>query len=105
MSSIDFDLSMKFTLLLREGGKDNYLKFLKCLDYILKDKKNIPKDFSIFGFDNSITSINLKPSLSSLQLPIAEMTSKAVQHIFDDKSYDENFKIFVNCDLIKRNSI
>jgi len=83
----------------------NDLLAMGCYQAAKENKKNIPKDFSIIGFDNSITSINLKPSLSSLQLPIAEMTSKAVQHIFDDKSYDENFKIFVNCDLIKRNSI
>jgi len=33
------------------------------------------------------------------------MTSKAIQHIFDDKNYNENFKIFVDCDLIERSSI
>ena len=32
------------------------------------------------------------------------MTSKAIHHILDDKNYDENFKIFVDCDLIERNS-
>ena len=33
------------------------------------------------------------------------MTEKAIQHIFDDKNYDENFKIFVDCNLVARHSI
>jgi len=76
-----------------------------CYQAAKENKLNIPKNFSIIGFDNSSTAINLMPTLSSMQLPIAEMTSKAIQHIFDDKNYNENFKIFVDCDLIKRSSI
>ena len=75
-----------------------------CYQSAKENNLNIPKNFSIIGYDNSATAINLKPSLSSIKLPIPEMTSKAIQHIFDDKNYDENFKIFVDCDLIIRNS-
>ncbi len=75
-----------------------------CYQAAKENKLNIPKNFSIIGYDNSTTAINLKPSLSSINLPIPEMTSKAIQHIFDEKNYDENFKIFVDCDLIQRNS-
>ena len=75
-----------------------------CYQAAKENKLNIPKNFSIIGYDNSTTAINLKPSLSSIMLPIPEMTSKAIQHIFDNKNYDENFKIFVDCDLIQRNS-
>ena len=75
-----------------------------CYQAAKENNLNIPRNFSIIGFDNSTTAINLKPSLSSIMLPIPEMTSKAIQHIFDDKNYDENFKIFVDCDLIQRNS-
>ena len=75
-----------------------------CYQAAKENNLNIPRNFSIIGFDNSTTAINLKPSLSSINLPISEMTSKAIQHIFDDKNYDENFKIFVDCDLIQRNS-
>ena len=76
-----------------------------CYQAAKENKLSIPKDFSIIGYDNSITATNLKPSLSSIQLPIAEMTEKAIQHIFDDKNYDENFKIFVDCNLVIRHSI
>ena len=76
-----------------------------CYQAAKENKLSIPKDFSIIGYDNSITATNLKPSLSSIQLPIAEMTEKAIQHIFDDKNYDENFKIFVDCNLVARHSI
>ena len=75
-----------------------------CYQAAKENKLNIPKNFSIIGYDNSTTAINLKPSLSSIMLPIPEMTSKAIHHILDDKNYDENFKIFVDCDLIERNS-
>ncbi len=75
-----------------------------CYQAAKENKLNIPKNFSIIGYDNSTTAKNLKPSLSSINLPIPEMTSKAIQHIFDEKNYDENFKIFVECDLIQRNS-
>ena len=76
-----------------------------CYQAAKENKLNIPKDFSILGFDNSLTATNLKPALSSVQLPIAEMTKKAILHIFDDKKYDDNFKIHVDCNLVKRNSI
>jgi len=76
-----------------------------CYQAAKEKNLNIPKNFSIVGFDNSPIAINLKPALSSAQLPIAEMTSKAIHHIFNAKNYDENFKIFVNCDLVERNSI
>jgi hypothetical protein len=33
------------------------------------------------------------------------MTAKAIQHIFDDKNYNENFKVYVECKLVERNSI
>ena len=83
----------------------NDLLAMGCYQAAKENKLNIPKDFSIIGFDNSITAINLKPALSSIHLPIAEMTTKAIQHIFDDKKYDENFKLFIDCDLVERNSI
>ena len=83
----------------------NDLLAMGCYQAAKENKLNIPKDFSIIGYDNSVTSINLKPALSSIHLPIAEMTKKAVLHIFDNKKYDENFKIFVDCNLVERNSI
>ena len=53
----------------------------------------IPNDVSVIGFDNSETAENLKPGLTSIDLPIPQMTAKALQHIFDNKSYNEDFKI------------
>ncbi len=76
-----------------------------CYQAVKENKLNIPKDFSIIGFDNSVTANNLKPALSSINLPISEMTKKAVLHIFDGKKYDDNFKIYVDCELVERNSI
>ena len=83
----------------------NDLLAMGCYQAAKEKKLEIPKHFSIIGFDNSVTAFNLRPTLSSIQLPIAEMTGKAIQHIFDDKNYDENYKIYVECKLIERNSI
>ena len=76
-----------------------------CYQAAKEQNLEIAKDFSIIGFDNSVTAINLRPTLSSIQLPIAEMTAKSIQHIFDDKNYDENYKVYVECKLVERNSI
>lgn len=83
----------------------NDLIAMGCYQAAKEKNLNIPKNISIIGFDNSPTAINLKPSLSSAQLPIADMTSKAIQLIFNNKNYDENFKIYVDCDLVERDSV
>jgi LacI family transcriptional regulator len=83
----------------------NDMLAMGCYQAANEKKLDIPQDFSIIGFDNSITALNLRPSLSSIQLPIAEMTAKSIQHIFDTKNYDENYKVYVNCNLVERNSI
>lgn len=83
----------------------NDILAMGCYQAAKENKLNIPKDFSIIGFDNSVIANNLKPTLSSINLPISEMTKKAVLHIFDNKKYDENFKIYVDCELVDRNSI
>ena len=83
----------------------NDMLAMGCYQAAKEKKLEIPKHFSIIGFDNSITAFNLRPTLSSIQLPIAEMTGKAIQHIFDDKNYDENYKVYVECKLVERNSI
>ena len=44
LSSIDLDVSIKISKLLREGGKENYTNFLKILNLILKIKKLFPKN-------------------------------------------------------------
>ena len=83
----------------------NDMLAMGCYQAAKEKKLEIPKHFSIIGFDNSVTAFNLRPTLSSIQLPIAEMTGKAIQHIFDDKNYDENYKVYVECKLVERNSI
>ena len=47
LSTIDLNISIKLSILLREGGKDNYLKFLKCLDFIINDIQEIPDKYLI----------------------------------------------------------
>ena len=75
-----------------------------CYQALNEHNLKIPNDVSVIGFDNSETAENLKQALTSILLPIPEMTAKALQHVFDNKKYDENFKVYVDCDIIKRSS-
>ena len=45
LSSINLNISIKLSILLREGGKENYLKFLKCLDLIINNIDEIPEKY------------------------------------------------------------
>ena len=76
-----------------------------CYQAINEQNLEIPKDISLIGFDNSETAENLKPGLSSIHLPIPEMTTKALEHVLDNKNYDENYIVHVDCKITKRNSI
>ena len=45
LSSIDINISIKLSKLLRAGGKENYSKFLKSLDYIFTKGDDIPNTY------------------------------------------------------------
>ena len=47
LSNINFEISKKLSFLLRQGGRDNYLKFLKSLDFIINNKEKIPEKYLI----------------------------------------------------------
>ena len=47
LSTIDLRTSIQLSILLREGGKENYLKFLKCLDLIINNVDEIPEKYLI----------------------------------------------------------
>ena len=47
LSTIDLNISIKLSILLREGGKDNYLKFLKCINLIVNNFNEIPEKYLI----------------------------------------------------------
>ncbi len=45
ISSIDKNIALNISRLLRSGGLDNYRKFLNCLNYLVVDEKLIPDEF------------------------------------------------------------
>ena len=45
LSSIDLEISIKISKLLRAGGKENYQNFLHCLDSILENSNIIPNKY------------------------------------------------------------
>ncbi len=50
ISSIDKDVALNISKLLRSGGLDNYRKFLNCLNYLNKDETLIPNEFLKISF-------------------------------------------------------
>ena len=72
---------------------------------IKEEKLEIPKDIAIIGYDNSNIAKNLKPGLTSVQLPYAEMTQKSIFHILNENILNDNFKIIVDSPLISRSSV
>ena len=70
-----------------------------------EEKLEIPKDIAVIGYDNSNIAENLKPELTSVQLPHAEMTQKAISHILNENIFRDNFKIYVESPLISRSSV
>ena len=50
ISSIDKDVALNISKLLRSGGLDNYRKFLNCLNYLKKDETFIPNEFLKISF-------------------------------------------------------
>ncbi len=70
-----------------------------------EEKLEIPKDIAVIGYDNSNIAENLKPELTSVQLPHAEMTQKSISHILNENIFRDNFKIYVDSPLISRSSV
>ncbi len=70
-----------------------------------EEKLEIPKDIAVIGYDNSNIAENLKPELTSVQLPHAEMTQKSISHILNVNILMDNFKIYVDSPLISRSSV
>ncbi|ABV50628.1 cobalamin biosynthetic protein CobN [Prochlorococcus marinus str. MIT 9215] len=50
ISSIDKDVALNISKLLRSGGLDNYRKFLNCLNYLKIDETLIPDEFLKISF-------------------------------------------------------
>ena len=50
ISSIDKDLALNISKLLRSGGLENYRKFLNCLNYLKIDEKLIPDGYLKISF-------------------------------------------------------
>ncbi len=50
ISTIDINVALNISKLLRSGGLDNYRKFLNCLNYLKKDETLIPNEFLKISF-------------------------------------------------------
>jgi len=80
---------------------------IRCMSILEKFKIEIPKDFSIVGFDDYDFSVHLSPPLTTVRQPISEMGESAariaINKINDNKYVPENTKFETS--LIKRKSV
>ena len=80
---------------------------IRCMSIMEKLKIEIPKDFSIVGFDDYDFSVHLSPPLTTVRQPISEMGEAAarivINKINDSKYIPENTKFETS--LIKRKSV
>ena len=76
-----------------------------CYQAIKETNLSIPNDISIIGYDNSLIATNIKPELTSVELPYQEMTQKAINQLINFPNIEENYKIYVECPLINHNSV
>ena len=66
------------------------------------------KDISIAGFDNRTISKYLKPSLTTMEIPLAEIGKKSAELLLNQIESTEGVtiqKCFVPCNLIERDSV
>src|SRR6266487_1591963 len=68
----------------------------------------IPDDVAIIGFDNlEVTAANLRPPLTTMELPHYAMGQWAVQYLFDhtDGPHHDSIQQTIACPLIERTSV
>ena len=75
----------------------------------LYEKNLVPgKNISVAGFDNRNMSQYLKPSLTTVQIPLVEIGRKSAELILNQINNADVFEAqqtFVQCEIIERNSI
>lgn len=76
--------------------------------YLNEIGKTPQKDVSIVGFDNRTLSRYLKPSLTTMEIPLVEIGKKSAELLLNQIESDKDVatqKYFVPCNLIERNSV
>lgn len=78
-----------------------------CLEALKERSLRIPDDVSVIGFDNEDISQHVKPKLTTIQLPQAEMGQWAVDQIRENRSPRVGIQpqVKLECQLIERDSV
>lgn len=73
---------------------------------------NVPEDISIMGFDGTQLGAFLRPALTTVKRPIIEVSAKGAEKLLQiiennskEDRYDKGEKIFINTELIERDSV
>lgn len=72
-----------------------------------KNKKNIPEDFSIIGFDDVMTSLFINPSLTTIKQEVLKKGEKAAEVVIDliKRKNEKNENIKMEVTIVKRDSV
>ena len=72
-----------------------------CYDVMAEKNITPGKDISIVGFDNRMVSEYLKPSLTTMEIPLEQIGYEAAKMLLEGELKDK----LIPCKLIQRQSI
>jgi len=78
---------------------------IACMNILMDNGKAVPKDVSIYGFQNTRYALLCRPTLSSINIPIYEMGARAMKVLTDEMLGNEQEitgKIQLQHTIIKR---
>ena len=80
---------------------------IAAMKVILDCGLKIPEDISIIGFDDILTAAYVKPSLTTVSVPKAEIGKAAAQRLFGiiDNGDEVKYKIHICTSLVERESV
>ena len=67
----------------------------------------IPEDISVVGFDNIQESSNVKPALTTVDIPLVQIGEETANYLINviENHYASLSEVVIRCDIIERNSV
>jgi LacI family transcriptional regulator len=79
------------------------------INVAMRNKKSVPEDISITGFDDTPIAVKIWPSLTTIRQPLAMIAEKAVEHLVATLRSKETGAppkaIYVDYSIVERQSV
>lgn len=76
-----------------------------AITYLHRQKRRLPEELSVVGYDDSLDAVMCYPALTSLHQPIEEMGEKAMDLIFSGKQEGKGEQIIFDHCMVERDSV